>query len=78
VTRIVTVVGARPQFIKAGPVSRAFRDAGIDETLIHTGQHFDDGMSTYSSANWVSPPPTTTWASAPNGPRGPTSCRASA
>ncbi|MEQ9574234.1 MAG: UDP-N-acetylglucosamine 2-epimerase, partial [Rhodospirillales bacterium] len=44
-TRIVTVVGARPQFIKAGPVSRAFRDAGIEETLIHTGQHFDDGMS---------------------------------
>jgi len=45
VTRIVTIVGARPQFIKAGPVSRAFRDAGIDEVLIHTGQHFDDGMS---------------------------------
>ena len=44
-TRIVTVVGARPQFIKAGPVSRAFRDAGIEEALIHTGQHFDDGMS---------------------------------
>lgn len=44
-TRIVTIVGARPQFIKAGPVSRAFRDAGIDEVLIHTGQHFDDGMS---------------------------------
>lgn len=44
-TRIATVVGARPQFIKAGPVSRAFRDAGIDEVLIHTGQHFDDGMS---------------------------------
>ena len=44
-TRIATVVGARPQFIKAGPVSRAFRDAGIEETLIHTGQHFDDGMS---------------------------------
>ncbi|PIW31004.1 MAG: UDP-N-acetylglucosamine 2-epimerase (non-hydrolyzing) [Rhodospirillales bacterium CG15_BIG_FIL_POST_REV_8_21_14_020_66_15] len=44
-TRIATVVGARPQFIKAGPVSRAFEDAGIAEVLIHTGQHFDDGMS---------------------------------
>jgi UDP-GlcNAc3NAcA epimerase len=43
--RIATVVGARPQFIKAGPVSRAFKNAGIDEVLIHTGQHFDDGMS---------------------------------
>jgi UDP-GlcNAc3NAcA epimerase len=43
--RIATVVGARPQFIKAGPVSRAFKDAGISEILIHTGQHFDDAMS---------------------------------
>lgn len=43
--RIGTVVGARPQFIKAGPVSRAFKNAGIGEVLIHTGQHFDDGMS---------------------------------
>lgn len=43
--KIATVVGARPQFIKAGPVSRAFRDAGIEELLIHTGQHFDEGMS---------------------------------
>ncbi len=43
--KIATVVGARPQFIKAGPVSRAFADAGIDEILIHTGQHFDEGMS---------------------------------
>ncbi len=42
---IATVVGARPQFIKAGPVSRAFKDAGITEILIHTGQHFDAGMS---------------------------------
>jgi len=43
--RIATVVGARPQFIKAGPVSRAFKDAGVSEILIHTGQHFDDAMS---------------------------------
>lgn len=44
-TKIATIVGARPQFIKAGPVSRAFKDAGIDEVLIHTGQHFDADMS---------------------------------
>ncbi|MES2984411.1 MAG: UDP-N-acetylglucosamine 2-epimerase (non-hydrolyzing) [Pseudomonadota bacterium] len=42
---VVTVVGARPQFIKAAPVSRALRDAGIREILVHTGQHFDDSMS---------------------------------
>jgi UDP-GlcNAc3NAcA epimerase len=43
--RVVTVVGARPEFIKAGPVSRAFADQGIEETLLHTGQHYDLNMS---------------------------------
>jgi len=43
--KIVTVVGARPQFIKAATVSRALLDAGVDEVLIHTGQHFDANMS---------------------------------
>jgi UDP-GlcNAc3NAcA epimerase len=44
--KIVTVVGARPQFIKAAPVSRALADrSGVEEVLIHTGQHFDDLMS---------------------------------
>ena len=42
--RIVTVVGARPQFVKAAPVSRALR-ARHHETLVHTGQHYDDAMS---------------------------------
>ncbi|MCP3902018.1 MAG: UDP-N-acetylglucosamine 2-epimerase (non-hydrolyzing) [Planctomycetes bacterium] len=49
--KIVTVVGARPQFIKASAVSRAIaargaRDAGsVHECLVHTGQHFDANMS---------------------------------
>ncbi len=43
--KIVAIVGARPQFIKAAPVSFALRDAGIDEYLIHTGQHYDHKMS---------------------------------
>lgn len=44
--RIVTVVGARPQFIKAAALSRALAgDAAIEELLVHTGQHFDDNMS---------------------------------
>jgi UDP-GlcNAc3NAcA epimerase len=42
--KILTVVGARPQFIKAAPVSRALR-AKHDEFLLHTGQHYDDAMS---------------------------------
>ena len=43
---IVTIVGARPQFIKAAPVSRAFLACGgIEEILVHTGQHHDAAMS---------------------------------
>jgi UDP-GlcNAc3NAcA epimerase len=43
--KIVTVLGARPQFVKASVVSRALRAAGLSEVLVHTGQHFDDNMS---------------------------------
>ncbi len=39
------MVGARPQFIKAAPVSAALRTAGVTERLVHTGQHYDDEMS---------------------------------
>ncbi|QVL51278.1 MAG: UDP-N-acetylglucosamine 2-epimerase (non-hydrolyzing) [Thiocapsa sp.] len=45
--KIVVVIGARPQFIKAAVVSRALREHCADacEVLIHTGQHFDANMS---------------------------------
>lgn len=42
---VLTVVGARPQFIKAAPVSKALAAAGLKEILVHTGQHFDAQMS---------------------------------
>src|SRR3954463_15506652 len=43
--RVLTVVGARPQFVKASPVSAALARAGHAETIVHTGQHYDDAMS---------------------------------
>ncbi len=43
--RIFTIVGARPQFVKASALSRALQQAGIPEVLVHTGQHFDDNMA---------------------------------
>ena len=42
---VMTVVGARPQFIKAAPVSRAMAEVGLIERLVHTGQHYDAKMS---------------------------------
>jgi len=51
--KIITIIGARPQFIKAAPVSRAIAEHNrltshsslLTEVIIHTGQHFDADMS---------------------------------
>lgn len=44
--KVVTILGARPQFIKAGSVSREFaKHTNIKEVIVHTGQHYDANMS---------------------------------
>ena len=43
--KILTVVGNRPQFVKSAPLSVAFRAAGLDEVVLHTGQHYDRELS---------------------------------
>src|SRR5262245_15171783 len=43
--KVFTVVGNRPQFIKSAPLSAALRDAGVDEVVLHTGQHWFHTLS---------------------------------
>ena len=46
--RLLTVVGARPQFIKSAAISRAIREEfsdQVEEQILHTGQHYDPNMS---------------------------------
>ena len=59
--KILTVIGARPQFIKAATVSRAIKNGKhghvINEVIVHTGQHYDRNMSEFFFTEMVIPNP---------------------
>ena len=66
--KILTIIGARPQIIKAAAVSRAVRDlfpSQIEESILHTGQHYDNNMSKVFFDQLGIPSPTSTSGSAP-------------
>ena len=54
--KVLSIVGARPQFVKAAAVSRVLRER-VDEVLLHTGQHYDHGMSDAFFDDLGIPPP---------------------
>lgn len=43
--RVISVVGARPQFVKLAPIDHALKKAGVDHVIVHTGQHYDPMLS---------------------------------
>jgi UDP-GlcNAc3NAcA epimerase len=55
--KVLSVVGNRPQFIKSGPLSVALRRRGIDEVVVHTGQHYDRELSEVFFEELELPPP---------------------
>ncbi|MFN4298365.1 MAG: non-hydrolyzing UDP-N-acetylglucosamine 2-epimerase [Thermaurantimonas sp.] len=56
--KILTILGARPQFIKAAAVSRALQRTDLQEIIVHTGQHFDEKMSEVFFREMEIPKPT--------------------
>lgn len=55
--RVVSVVGARPQFVKLAPIAEALAEAGVEHVIVHTGQHYDSNMSEVFFADLAIPTP---------------------
>src|SRR3954453_21301818 len=55
--KVVSIVGARPQFVKLGPVAAALSAAGHEHVIVHTGQHYDDRLSDVFFADLAIPQP---------------------
>lgn len=68
--RVISLVGARPQFVKLGPVSRALRAREIAEVVVHTGQHYDFAMSESFFQEMALPAPTVNLGIAGDSPAG--------
>ncbi|GMA38942.1 non-hydrolyzing UDP-N-acetylglucosamine 2-epimerase [Mobilicoccus caccae] len=55
--KVLSVVGARPQFVKLGPIATALTGAGVEHVIVHTGQHYDAVMSDVFFADLGIPDP---------------------
>src|ERR687885_581350 len=55
--KVVSIVGARPQFVKLAPVATALSGAGHEHVIVHTGQHYDDRLSDVFFADLAIPHP---------------------
>lgn len=55
--RVVSIAGARPQFIKVAPIARAALELGIEHQIVHTGQHYDAALSDNIFKDLEIPPP---------------------
>ena len=55
--KVLSVVGARPQFVKLAPMAAALAAAGHEHVIVHTGQHYDAGMSDVFFADLRIPAP---------------------
>src|SRR2546429_5491352 len=55
--RVLSVVGARPNFMKLAPVDRELVKRSVEHVIVHTGQHYDHGMSTaFFEQLWIPAP----------------------
>ena len=55
--KIASIVGARPNFVKLGPVHKSLKSSGIEHLIVHTGQHYDYEMSDIFFSDFELPKP---------------------